>query len=142
MFAAALGPALLQAAALLACPESPVWLLRAGRTAQAALELRRLHGPSFRPQDYPALAAGSLPGSPFESDSVATTAQPLLPPEQGLHRDGTADQSGEALGWAALWAPRYRRAMVLAASIPVLQQLSGINSIVFFSTDVSALKQL
>ena len=36
---------------------------------------------------------------------------------------------GEA-SWADLLKPRYRRMMLLAAGLPLLQQLSGINSVV------------
>jgi hypothetical protein len=39
-------------------------------------------------------------------------------------------------GWAALLKPRYRRIMVLAAGLPLLQQASGINTVVFYSSDV------
>lgn len=38
---------------------------------------------------------------------------------------------GEA-AWADLLKPRYRRMMLLAAGLPLLQQLSGINSVVYF----------
>ena len=36
---------------------------------------------------------------------------------------------GEA-SWTDLLKPRYRRMMLLAAGLPLLQQLSGINSVV------------
>ncbi|EFN59043.1 hypothetical protein CHLNCDRAFT_137750 [Chlorella variabilis] len=133
MFAAALGPALLQGVALLACPESPVWLLRVGQPARAAKALRRLHGRRFRPQDYPKLqqAAEAAAGSPLAAAGEA----PLLAAEQGGGEEGRAHEH-PLPGWSALWHPRYRRVMTLAAALPLLQQLSGINSIVFFSTEV------
>ena len=50
-------------------------------------------------------------------------------------------QAGEPQqgGWSALFHGRYRRIMVLASALPVLQQLSGINTVVFYSSDVSSL---
>lgn len=41
-------------------------------------------------------------------------------------------------GWGALLKRRYRRIMILAAALPILQQASGINTVVFYSSDVSA----
>lgn len=39
--------------------------------------------------------------------------------------------------WGDLVQPRYRRMMVLAVTLPLLQQASGINSITFYSSSVS-----
>ena len=39
--------------------------------------------------------------------------------------------------WEDLAKRRYRRVMVLAAGLPLLQQLSGINTVVLFSSQVS-----
>lgn len=39
-------------------------------------------------------------------------------------------------GWGALLKRRYRRIMILAAALPILQQASGINTVVFYSSDV------
>lgn len=39
-------------------------------------------------------------------------------------------------GWGSLLKARYRRIMVLAAGLPLLQQASGINTVVFYSSDV------
>ncbi len=41
-------------------------------------------------------------------------------------------------GWGSLLKRRYRRIMILAAALPILQQASGINTVVFYSSDVSA----
>lgn len=50
-------------------------------------------------------------------------------------------QAGEPQqgGWSALFHGKYRRIMVLASALPILQQLSGINTVVFYSSDVSPL---
>lgn len=39
-------------------------------------------------------------------------------------------------GWGALLNRRYRRIMILASALPILQQASGINTVVFYSSDV------
>lgn len=44
--------------------------------------------------------------------------------------------SGEGQ-WSDLVQRRFRRMMVLAVSLPLLQQASGINSITFYSSSVS-----
>ena len=31
---------------------------------------------------------------------------------------------------------KYRRIMILASALPIMQQLSGINTVVFYSSDV------
>lgn len=146
MFAAALGPALLQSATLALCPESPAWLLRVGRADRAARALRRLHGPAFRPEDHhpkvraAAAAATGQPagmGAATGGSRQADAEQPLLGSLAGPG-EGQAELQPEAehLGWGALRAPRYRRVMVLAAALPLAQQASGINTVIFFSTQV------
>lgn len=53
-------------------------------------------------------------------------------------------QAGEPQqgGWSALFDGRYRRIMILASALPILQQLSGINTVVFYSSDVSLLARI
>ncbi|KAL4430702.1 hypothetical protein ABPG75_005958 [Micractinium tetrahymenae] len=144
MFAAVLGPALLQAASLALCPESPAWLLRAGRADRAARALRRLHGSAFRPEDHhpkvqaaAAAAEGRQAGAASGTSGLADAEQPLLGSTAGQPEGQAEDQAEqEHLGWGALWAPRYRRVMVLAAALPLAQQASGINTVIFFSTQV------
>ncbi|KAL4859569.1 Plastidic glucose transporter 4 [Chlorella vulgaris] len=138
MFGAAIVPALVQFVALARCPESPLWLMNAGQTARAEKALRRLHGHAFRPQDYPKLQQAGAAAA-----AAAEGTQPLLSAAEqgGSSHEGGCTSSGQhgqhrSLGWSALLQPRYRRVMVLASAIPLLQQLSGINSIVFFSTKV------
>lgn len=46
------------------------------------------------------------------------------------------EQSTVEGGWGALLKRRYRRIMILAAALPILQQASGINTVVFYSSDV------
>lgn len=155
MFAAALGPALLQSAVLAFCPESPSWLLRVGRPAHAASALRRLHGTALVLADHhPKLqqavlaAAAGHDGRPAAGSGVAQlpaaaasdAEQPLLAGGGGGGGGEEQEAGGEGhqehLGWSALLAPRYRRVMILAAALPLAQQASGINTVIFFSTKV------
>ena len=140
MFATAAGPALLQSAAMALCPESPAWLLRAARPSDAVAALRRLHGTRLRLSDYPKLEAAYV--GPLEAvppPAGADTQQPLLAAEHGGAAEGGGEDGGvgagaAAAGWASLWEPRYRRVMVLAAALPLTQQASGINTVIFYSS--------
>ena len=51
------------------------------------------------------------------------------------------EEVGGEGGWDDLVQPRYRRMMVLAVSLPLLQQASGINSITFYSSSVGPYTQ-
>lgn len=132
MFAAGVAPALLQAVAMALCPESPVWLLWKGAHAAARRSFGSLHGQHFSPGDHaklreeapPGLGVGGRPGS-------AGADAPLLA-EEG---SGGGEQAQE-LGWRALWQPRYRRVMVLAGGLPLLQQLCGINTVIYYSSSL------
>lgn len=54
----------------------------------------------------------------------------------GCQEASSAEQEGE--GWSALLRKRYRRIMVLAAGLPLLQQGSGINTVILYSSQVPA----
>lgn len=43
------------------------------------------------------------------------------------------DQAGT---WEDLLSMRYRRIMLLAAGLPLLQQASGINTVIYYSSQV------
>ena len=129
------------------CPESPAWLARAGRPADAVRALRRLHGSAFRIQDYPKLQQAYIVLDGEEAEGAAPPApdggalqQPLLASEQGGDNSGNGGSQGQPegahLGWAALRRPEYRRVMVLAAALPLAQQASGINTVIFYSSQV------
>ncbi len=132
------------------CPESPAWLARAGRPSAAVRAMRRLHGTSFRIQDYPKLQQAYIVLDGEEADGQGGNAgapppcgdamqQPLLDSEQGGGSpegvsgaansgdgaNGGGQAEGARLGWSALWEPKYRRVMILAAALPLAQQASG-----------------
>ena len=133
MLAAAAVPGLLQAVGMAACPETPIWLLWTGRHLRAAKSFRKLHGRHFRPEEHPALGAAQQEGCSSEEEEAA-----LLTGGGGGRRSAEGGGGGreEGLGVGALLAPQYRRVMVLAAGLPLFQQASGINSVVFYSSEV------
>ncbi|KAL3148888.1 hypothetical protein ABBQ32_001758 [Trebouxia sp. C0010 RCD-2024] len=150
MFAIGLLPATMQAVGMSFCPESPVWLEWIGKTEDAWRAKGQLQG-----QVASALPQVSNLGATHCSDveKRETTAfveeteevtQPLRASEEGAvlsEADSSyledEDVAGEG-GWDDLVQPRYRRMMVLAVSLPLLQQASGINSITFYSSSVFA----
>ncbi|EIE21964.1 general substrate transporter, partial [Coccomyxa subellipsoidea C-169] len=112
MFLFGMIPAFLQAVGLLFTPESPVWLNWKGRRATALYNEHRLLGSLWREEG--------------EVDQTSNLEEPL----QG-------EEAAEG-GWGSLLKRRYRRIMILAAALPILQQASGINTVVFYSSDVFA----
>lgn len=137
----------LQCAAMALCPESPAWLAHEGRPSDAVRALRRLHGTAFRIQDYPKLQQAYIVLEGEEADGQGNNGaaspsgdalqQPLLDSEQGgggndeaggaggSGGNGSGHTEGAHLGWSALWEPKYRRVMILAAALPLAQQASG-----------------
>lgn len=71
--------------------------------------------------------------------SVRHSQPPALalprPPQAAAGGD-TGSSTGAGLGWGALLWPKYRRVMLLAAGLPLAQQLSGINTVIFYSSQV------
>ncbi|KAK9819874.1 hypothetical protein WJX72_003513 [[Myrmecia] bisecta] len=117
MFGLALIPAFVQLLALAVCPESPIWLEWVGKIDAANQARRRLLGADFsqeltHPDDAEQLIS--------ESERVS---------------EAVAEDVGEA-SWSELFSPRYRRIMMLAAGLPLLQQASGINTVIFYSSQV------
>lgn len=115
-------PAAAQATGMAACPESPVWLLWSGLHAQASASYRALHG------------AGA--GGEADGDGEGEGAAPLLGGAGDAAEAGGGGEVPRSEGFAALLDPRYRRVMMLAAGLPLLQQAGGINTVVLYGTAV------
>lgn len=99
-------PAVVLATGMVAMPETPRWLVTRGRLDAARDSLRRLHAAD--PER--------------ELHEISTT----------LLSESATRRTGAAL-WRALAAPRLRRSVIGAASIAILVQFIGTNSILYYA---------
>lgn len=103
-------PAVIALAGILRAPESPRWLVLRGREADAAEVLHRLE-PGRGPSDLDATVA-EIRGSLVNRD------------------DGD--------GWTALFGPAIRPLVLFAVAAFLLQQLSGINAVIYYAPSIMA----
>ena len=106
MFAAVVVPSLVFLVAALFVPESPRWLMKIGKNAQAQAVLQRIGGDA-----YAADAAAEI--------------------ESTLSSDTT-----QGVRWADLLTPGVSKALVIGIVLAVLQQWSGINVIFNYAEEV------
>ncbi|KER00327.1 hypothetical protein AUEXF2481DRAFT_274 [Aureobasidium subglaciale EXF-2481] len=104
-------PALIQAALLIGLPESPRWLVLKGRDDEAAIVFARL-------------------GHDDCDQIVADVRQEVK--EEQLSASGSMFNE-------LITVPANRRALIIAAGLQALQQLSGFNSLMYFSATIFAL---
>ena len=107
MFALGAVPGLLFLIGLVFLPESPRWLVLRGYLDRARVSLQRLRGA----------------GAPVEQelDEIARTARA---------------QSGAKAGYATLLEPTVRPALVVGVGLFFLQQLSGINAVIYYAPEI------
>jgi MFS family permease len=161
MFAVGAVPAIVQALGMSVCPETPVWLLWSGLHLQATRSYRALHGvPSNAPfgdelesareltmegeEDHDEQRS-SIRNSHVTFDDSDNVEAPLLvsniPKATSTRNDsggrGAEEERNGAEGtFKAVLNPQYRRIMILAVGVVFEQQLSGINTVILYGSEV------
>jgi hypothetical protein len=105
----------LQVLILAFCPESPVWLESKDREEA---------------DDSCIKLWGSYAIAPDVDSTADSLSIPLIDEEE-------EQAQRRAEGWTALGKREYRLMMALAIGLPLLQQASGINTVIYYSSDVS-----
>lgn len=109
MFALGMVPGLALAVGILLMPDTPRWLAARGRLAEARAAIARVRG--------------------------AAPAAAEVEAELAAIRRAAEGPAGKA-GWADLLAPSVRPALIVGVGLFVLQQLSGINAVIYFAPTV------
>ena len=109
MFGLAAFPAVVLGSGMLMLPESPRWLVRQGKHELARQVLRRVRSEE---QDV-------------DGEIRAIEAHRALPPESG--------RSGH---WKELLAPEYRHALIVGIGLAMFQQITGINTIIYYAPTI------
>ncbi|KAI1851659.1 hypothetical protein JX265_010742 [Neoarthrinium moseri] len=121
-------PAAVQCVLIVFMPETPRWLVKAGKSSAAKRVIRQT------------LASSS---SSNEADHIVTDIQNEVRAEEEsrrLSRGGAKDNQGWLSTWRELIAvPKHRRALAIACLLQGLQQLCGFNSLMYFSATIFAL---
>ena len=100
-------PGLILAVGMLVLPESPRWLAGHGRMPQAEAVLRRL-------RSTPAEVAAEL----------------------AILRTDLLRDDGRLVPWSALLAPKLRPALIVGVGLAMFQQITGINTVIYFAPQI------
>ncbi|XXG97219.1 hypothetical protein Hte_003514 [Hypoxylon texense] len=120
-------PAILQCILLLLMPETPRWLVKAGKSTEARKIIEKTLGSDAHSHR-------------FLIDSVVKGIEMEIREEQGnatLATNGRKSDNSLLQGWHELLrVPKNRRALVIACLLQGLQQLCGFNSLMYFSATI------
>ncbi|XP_067292269.1 solute carrier family 2 member 13b isoform X2 [Pseudorasbora parva] len=103
-------PAALQFVGFLFLPESPRWLLQNGDTQKARLVLCQIRGGVNVDEEYESIR------SSIEEERNSSTGGPVL--------------------WRILTSAPTRRALIVGCGLQMFQQLSGINTVMYYSATI------
>ncbi|KAG4926142.1 hypothetical protein JHK82_051947 [Glycine max] len=106
MFGITVVPSVLLALGMTISPESPRWLFQQGKISEAEKAVKTLYG----------------------KERVALVMHDLTAASEG--------SSEPEAGWFDLFSSRYRKVVSVGATLFLLQQLAGINAVVYYSTSV------
>jgi SP family galactose:H+ symporter-like MFS transporter len=107
MFGLGAVPGILFLIGLTFLPESPRWLVLKGLLDKAHTSLVRLRGAGAHVEP--------------ELDEIARTAQA---------------ESGQRVKYSVLWQPTIRPALIVGTGLFFLQQLSGINAVIYYAPEI------
>jgi sugar porter (SP) family MFS transporter len=100
-------PGFLLLAVAIAAPESPRWLMKVGRRADATVEMHKL--------------------------------RPAIDVEQSLTDIATALKTEtKAAAWSEIFHREWRRPLLIGIGLAVLQQITGINAIIYYANQIFA----
>ncbi len=101
-------PAILLVVAVWPLPDSPRWYMKAGRRQDAERSLRRVEGTQDVDEDLGTIQASI----DHDAESAAT--------------------------WGTVFAVQWRRPLLIGVMLAVLQQLTGINAIIYYANQIFA----
>ncbi|KAH9907884.1 general substrate transporter [Xylariomycetidae sp. FL2044] len=122
-------PAVLQCVLLLFMPETPRWLVKAGRSLEARRVIQRTSGSGL---------AGATATTRLVDGVLKAIEIEVREEQESAKLVGEGGDSQSWLrGWQELFAvPKNRRALTIACLLQGLQQLCGFNSLMYFSATI------